>query len=119
MGIFYEEKWECKSCGYQFFANDGLYEADPNDFGTTHSVKPYYCSKCGNVENLSFCISLEPPEDGNEELCIYDDTKCKKCNTEMKIMKKTTFFHIKKKYICPKCGKKALVFTNERNEIWT
>ena len=52
MGIFHEEIWKCHSCGYKFVGESGLYEVDPNDFGTTHSISPYYCPKCHVIENL-------------------------------------------------------------------
>lgn len=118
MGIFQMQLWKCKTCGYEFEGHDGLYEADPNDFGTTHFVEPHHCSKCGNVKNVSRCISPYPPLPENRDLCRNDSLVCENCGTEMQSMKKTKFKIFKKHYKCPNCGKKALRFIEEE-ECWT
>lgn len=122
MGICDCEIWKCSSCGFQFEAHSGLYEADPNDFGTTHIIDPYYCPSCGNVKNLSKCISLEPPEKGNEELCHNDSDICEICNTKMEHLKKGKLYKIPflaKKYKCPKCKQIKFKFKSYDGEIWT
>ncbi len=118
MGIFYEELWQCKSCGFEFSAMSGLYEADPNDFGTTHSIDPYYCPNCHSVENVAYCVSLDKPQEGNEHLILHDKDICEHCGTKMERLEKVKYKFFKRKYICPECGKKQFRFIEE-SECWT
>ena len=119
MGIMNEEIWQCKNCKFEFVGMSGCYEADPSDFGTTHGISPYYCPKCGNVKNLSNCVSFEQPRKGNEYLCQHDSSICEVCNTEMKLLKKPKTKIFQKAYLCPECKKKKLKFKEDRDEIWT
>ena len=118
MGIFQMQLWKCKSCGFEFEGYDGLYEADPNDFGTSHTVEPYYCAKCGSVKNVSYCISPYPPLPENKDLCRHDSSICETCDTEMQPLTKTKFKIFKIYYKCHNCGKKAFRFIGE-DECWT
>lgn len=91
---------------------DGLYEADPSDFGTTHSVSPYYCPKCHSLKNVSVCVSPHEPMPGNEDLIRRDSDLCENCGSEMQLLDK------KKEYNCPRCGKKHFRFIKS-SECWT
>ena len=113
MGICDTEIWKCRSCGFTFEAEDGLYEADPCDFGTTHSVSPYTCPLCGNVKNVSSCCSIDAPKPENEDLCSNDSDICERCNIKMVPLDKGKFYRIpflSKKYKCPKCYRKSFKF---------
>ena len=112
MGIFYEEKWECELCKFEFLGERGMYEADPNDFGTTHIVSPYYCPKCHSVKNVANWASIDSPQKENEEFIRNDSDICEHCGTKMQILDKEM------EYICPKCGKGKLKFIDE-DECWT
>ena len=113
MGIFYEEFWKCKNCGYEITLMHGLYEADPGDFGTTHHVVPYYCPKCNAVKDVSRCISIDEPEPQNKRLILNESDICEHCGTKMKFLEKNLFLFFRKKYKCPKCGKKHFRFISQ------
>ena len=119
MGIVEEELWKCKNCGFEFYAQEGCYEADPNDFGTTHVISAYHCYKCGNIKNVATCASFEKPLPGNENLCRHDSDKCENCGTQMHFLEKTKFKFFKRYYKCPQCGKRTLRFIKICDEIWT
>ena len=113
MGIVNIEKWKCKSCKFEFAGNNGLYEAVPSDFGTTHHIAPYYCPKCNFVKNVVNCVSPDKPRPWNEKWIVHDSRTCEHCGTEMQFLDK------KIKYNCPKCGKKEFEFIKNESEIWT
>ena len=119
MGIYHEEIWKCHSCGYEFVGDSGIYEADPNDFGTTHVIKPYYCPKCHVIKNLSTHLSIKKPQFGNEHLIHNDSKMCEKCKIEMKILEKPKFAFLQIPRICPKCGRRSFLFVKIGSEIWT
>lgn len=118
MGIVYEQLWQC-SCGFKFVERDGLYEADPNDFGTTHSISGYHCPKCGAVKNVACNCSLEQPKEENKRLCVNESDICDNCGTQMDIMNKPRLKFLQKGLLCPKCKKKTLKFVKKIDEIWT
>ena len=121
MGIMDEEIWQCENCGFEFVGISGLFEADPNDFGTTHHISPHHCPKCGNLKNLSSCIGFvfESPQEGNKKLCRHDTDTCDICGTKMQDLKKPETKIFQKSYLCPKCKKKKLKFSGNGSNIWT
>ena len=109
MGIVEEELWKCK-CGFEFIAESGLYEADPNDFGTIHFISGYHCPKCGQVKNVANHVLYEQPQDDNRDLCINESDLCDNCGTKMKFLDKPKFKLFSKGLLCPQCKKKTLKF---------
>ena len=118
MGIFEVELWKC-SCGFEFIAQDGLYEADPNDFGTTHVISGYHCEKCGEVKNVACNCSLERPQEENKHLCVNESDVCDNCGSKMKIMSPPKIKFLQKGLLCPKCKKHNLKYIKVLDEVWT
>ena len=90
MGIVEEELWKCK-CGFEFIVESGIFEADLNDFGTSHFISDCHCPKCGQVKNVVSHSSLEDPLEYNKDLCIKESDICDNCGTEMLYMNKPKF----------------------------
>ena len=109
MGFVEEELWKCR-CGFEFIANSGVYEADPNDFGTSHIISGYHCPKCGQVKNIASHSSLDKPLECNKNLCVNESDICDNCGTKMQYMNKPRFRFFSNGLLCPKCKKIRLKF---------